>query len=135
MLLALTLALSPLPPSGSAETFACTPTHVWDGDGPIWCAEGPHVRLQGIAARELDGSCLPNHPCPPASGIAARDALVKLVGRPGGVGRYGHILVEGPTMECRRFGQSYNRVVARCVSPIGGDLSEAMIRTGYALRW
>lgn len=21
-------------------TFSCTPQAVWDGDGPIWCAEG-----------------------------------------------------------------------------------------------
>ena len=35
----------------AGQTFTCTPTHVWDGDGPIWCAEGPHVRLSGIAAR------------------------------------------------------------------------------------
>ena len=32
-------------------TFTCTPVAVWDGDGPIWCAEGPRIRLEGIAAR------------------------------------------------------------------------------------
>lgn len=32
-------------------SFTCTPTRVWDGDGPIWCAEGPKIRLAGIAAR------------------------------------------------------------------------------------
>ena len=31
-------------------TFTCTPVAVWDGDGPIWCAEGPRIRLEGIAA-------------------------------------------------------------------------------------
>jgi endonuclease YncB( thermonuclease family) len=41
----LTLALL----AGAA--FTCTPVRVWDGDGPIWCAEGPKVRLAGIAAR------------------------------------------------------------------------------------
>lgn len=35
----------------SGQTFTCTPTHVWDGDGPVWCAEGPHLRIAGIAAR------------------------------------------------------------------------------------
>lgn len=41
------------------EAFECTPVAVWDGDGPIWCAEGPRLRLAGIAARELDGTSLP----------------------------------------------------------------------------
>ena len=35
----------------SGQTFTCTPTHVWDGDGPVWCAEGPHLRIAGIAGR------------------------------------------------------------------------------------
>ena len=43
----------PVIPSG--QTFVCTPTHVWDGDGPVWCEEGPRLRLAGIAARDLMG--------------------------------------------------------------------------------
>ena len=80
--------------------FACTPVRVWDGDGPIWCAEGPKVRLAGIAAREMDGSCRPGHPCPSAPAVAARDRLVRLLG--GGRGRApeGHVLVRGPTLRC-----------------------------------
>lgn len=39
----------------TGHQFNCTPTRVWDGGGPIWCAEGPRVRLAGIAAREIDG--------------------------------------------------------------------------------
>ena len=58
----------------AGQTFTCTPTHVWDGDGPIWCAEGPHVRLSGVAAREMDGTCRPGQPCPDASATQARDA-------------------------------------------------------------
>jgi hypothetical protein len=38
----------------SGRTFPCTPTRVWDADGPIWCAEGPRIRLAGIAAREMN---------------------------------------------------------------------------------
>lgn len=34
------------------QTFTCMPTRVWDGDGPIWCAEGQMVRLAAIAKRE-----------------------------------------------------------------------------------
>ena len=40
----LLLAVSVIP---TGEEFTCTPTRVWDGDGPIWCAEGPRVRLAG----------------------------------------------------------------------------------------
>ena len=50
------LLLASIVPAG--QSFNCTPTAVWDGDGPIWCAEGPHIRLSGIAAREMDGSCI-----------------------------------------------------------------------------
>src|SRR3546814_19397113 len=77
MLFALLLAATVIP---DGQVFACTPTRVWDGDGPIWCREGMHVRLAGIAAREMDGSCRPGQPCPEASALAARDALVNLLG-------------------------------------------------------
>lgn len=45
----------------ASAAFLCTPVAVWDGDGPIWCAEGPKIRLGSIAARELDGSCRAGH--------------------------------------------------------------------------
>ena len=48
----------------SAAAFICTPVAAWDGDGPIWCKEGPKIRISGIAAREMDGSCSPGHPYP-----------------------------------------------------------------------
>ncbi|WP_298815064.1 hypothetical protein [uncultured Sphingomonas sp.] len=41
----------------AGQNFRCTPTRVWDGDGPVWCAEGPRLRIAGIAAREADGRC------------------------------------------------------------------------------
>lgn len=133
MLSLILLSVATIP---AGETFICTPTHVWDGDGPIWCAEGPRIRLSGIAARELDGTCSPGHPCPDASGEAARDALVRLVGEPTGVGRHGHILVRGPAMRCRSDGSGKgNRTAAWCVSPNGGDINCAMVKGGWALRW
>lgn len=120
----------------AGETFECTPVRVWDGDGPIWCAEGPRVRLSGIAAREMDGSCSNGHPCPKASAISARDALVKLVGKPKGKSKEGHILVSGPTMTCRSDGSAGgSRTAAWCISPKSGDLSCAMTKGGWALRW
>lgn len=121
-------------PSGAS--FDCTPTAVWDGDGPVWCEEGPHIRLSGIAAREMDGSCSRGHPCPAADPIEARNAPVRLVGRPIGEGRHGHVLVKGPTMQCVSTGSAGgNRTGAWCVSPKGGDISCAMVRSGYAARW
>ncbi|KAA0909543.1 hypothetical protein FLO80_21170 [Aquicoccus porphyridii] len=124
----------PVIPSG--QTFECTPTHVWDGDGPIWCAEGPRVRLSGIAAREIDETCSPGHPCPRASGRDARAALVALVGAAAGVGRHGHILVTGPTMRCRSDGSAGgNRTASWCNSPRAGDINCAMVNDGWALRW
>jgi len=120
----------------AGQDFTCTPIRVWDGDGPIWCAEGPRIRLSGIAAREMDGTCRSNQPCPDASAEEARDALVRLVGRATGRSGQGHVFVEGPTMTCTSLGNGVgSRTAAWCVSPIGGDLSCAMITGGWALRW
>ena len=120
----------------AGQTFTCTSTHVWDGDGPIWCAEGPHVRLSGVAAREMDGTCRPGHPCPDASPTQARDALVRLLGRARGTYSTGHVVVAGPKLTCRSEGSAGgNRTSAWCRMPTGADLTCAMIRTGTVLRW
>lgn len=50
--------------TGAGLAFTCTHKAVWDGDGPIWCAEGPKVRLAGIAAREIDWTFRPATPAP-----------------------------------------------------------------------
>ena len=129
----LLLAVSFVP---AGQEFTCTPTRVWDGDGPVWCAEGPRVRLAGIAAREIDDSCRPNQPCPNASGAEARDALVKLIGTPTGRSLEGHVLVTGPAMRCVSVGNGVGvRTAAWCVSPVGGDVSCVMVKGGWALRW
>lgn len=120
----------------AGETFNCTPIAVWDGDGPVWCAEGPRIRLAGIAARESDGTCRSNQPCPSATAEAARSALVNLLGKPTGTGRDGHILIEGPTLVCRsEGGAGGNRTAAWCTSPTVGDISCAMVNGGWAMRW
>jgi endonuclease YncB( thermonuclease family) len=128
------------PPSlgivGEGERFACTPEKVWDGDGAIHCAEGAKVRLAGIAAREMDGSCSPGHPCPDASGEAARDALAALLGRTTGSNSAGHLLVEGPPLECLSEGSARgSRTAAWCTSPTAGDLSCAMVASGTVAKW
>ena len=124
----------PIVPRG--QSFTCTPTHVWDGDGPIWCQEGPRLRLAGIAARELDGSCSDGHPCPSPSGIESRDALVNLSGTPMGVGRYGHVLIDALPLQCQSDGPAGGqRTASWCVSPRSGDVNCAMVKAGWALSW
>lgn len=120
----------------AGERFTCSAVAVWDGDGPIWCASGPKLRIAGIAARELDGSCRPGHPCPKASGIAARDALVRLLGGPRGVNRTKHILIDPVMLTCRSAGDGMrDRTAASCALPDGRDLASAMVSTGTVLRW
>lgn len=134
LLMAAVLAVVNVVPAGS--TFACTPTRVWDGDGPVWCAEGPRLRLSGIAARESDGTCRSNQPCPDATAEQARTALVTLLGRRTGTSREGHVLVVGPTLSCRSAGGAGGkRTAAWCTSPRVGDLSCAMVATRTVLVW
>ena len=119
----------------AAAIFICTPIAVWDGDGPIWCEEGPKIRISSIAAREIDGTCRPHHPCPRASGEASRDALVELLGRRTGRWKSGHITIAAAPMRCRNEGRSFDRVVASCTLADGRDLGRAMLATGTVLPW
>jgi endonuclease YncB( thermonuclease family) len=133
-------ACSPAPAAqeqvARGNTFSCTPIRVWDGDGPIWCAEGPRIRLAGIAAREMDGSCGAGHPCPAAEAKASRDHLASLIGRVTGTSREGHLTVAGPPLTCTSNGSAGgSRTGAWCVSPASGDLSCRMVKDGFAARW
>lgn len=135
------LGMGPAKEAGSqvvpqGQTFICTPIAVWDGDGPIWCAEGPKIRVAGIAAREMDGSCSPGHPCPEVSGIDARDRLVGLLGGHKGKLSTGHIKVASPPLRCVSDGSAKgSRTAAWCTSPVFGDLSCAVVKAGGALQW
>jgi endonuclease YncB( thermonuclease family) len=127
-------AAAPVVARGAA--FPCTPTAVWDGDGPIWCREGPRIRLSGIAAREIDGACKTGHPCPKPSGVDARDHLVRLLGGATGKLSTGHVRVNAPTMACRSEGSAKgSRTAAWCITSGGVDLSCAMVASGRAERW
>lgn len=113
--------------TAAGQQFPCTVQSVYDGDGPINCAEFDtegkpvRVRLRGIEARDADNSCqLPEDQCPRASGGAAKAALTRLA-----VGR----------LQCTSFGPSYDRVDSSCVAADGTDISCEMIRTGNAVRW
>jgi endonuclease YncB( thermonuclease family) len=120
----------------AGSLFTCTPTAVWDGDGPVWCAEGPKIRLAGIAAREMDGSCRNGHPCPAASATQARDQLVRLLGGPRGQLPSGHIKVSARAMKCLSDGNARgDRTAAWCRLSDGTDLNCAMVRSGVAAHW
>ena len=112
--------------TASGREFPCTVQSVYDGDGPINCAETDtsgkqvRVRLRGIEAREADNSCRYPNLCPEASGAEAKAQLTRLA-----VGR----------LECTSFGPSYNNVDARCSNPSGQDISCEMLRSGAAVRW
>lgn len=120
----------------AGQSFTCTPTAVWDGDGPIWCAEGPKIRIAGVAAREMDGTCSPGHPCPATSAVEARDRLVRLLGGPRGTLGTGHVKVRSATMHCVSDGSAGGpRTAAWCASPAFGHLSCAVVQAGGAVRW
>jgi len=121
---------------GAGKSFKCTPVAVWDGDGPIWCAEGPRIRISGVAAREMDGTCRANQPCPAVGALEARDRLVKLFGGATGKLKTGHITVKGLAMTCISEGGAGGiRTAAWCKSPVFGDLSCAVVVSGGAVRW
>src|SRR3546814_7839319 len=127
MIIALLLAASVVP---AGQSFNCTPAAVYDGDGPIWCAEGPHIRLSGIAAREMVGTCRPGHPCPVADPRASRDQLVALAGKRTGTRPTGHITVLGPTMRCRSAGGAGGN---RTRSDEHTSELQSLIRRSYAV--
>jgi hypothetical protein len=120
----------------AGATFTCTPVAVWDGDGPVWCAEGPRIRIAGVAAREMDGTCKANQPCPAVGAVDARDRLVRLFGGPKGTLPNGHVKVLAAPMTCLSEGSAGGaRTAAWCRSRAFGDLSCAVVRVGGALRW
>ncbi len=129
-LITFALALAFLPDRNSATAtpalhlangFTCDVTGVHDGDGPIYCADGRKVRLTAIAARELDESCRPWHPCPSASGTSARARLTALA--------------SGQRLTCEPTGESYGRITAWCWRADGVELNCAMVESGAALHW
>jgi endonuclease YncB( thermonuclease family) len=113
----------------------CTAVAVYDGDGPVWCEEGWKLRISGIAAREMDETCKPDHPCPAASGASARDALVEILGGATGSLSTGHRTIRPIALTCQMTGTSHDRRTAFCTLPDGTDLSCAMVASGTAVRW
>jgi endonuclease YncB( thermonuclease family) len=116
------------PPASSAAppTFTCTVAAVHDGDTLRCFERGPdgrqiRVRISGIDARELDGSCVPGHPCATAPPEAATAALERVA--------------NGQTLQCDPENMTYGRIAAFCVNSAGVDLSCAMLKSGTVALW
>ena len=83
-----------------------------------------------------DAGCKSGHPCSTMDGVRARDYLVLLIGRATGRADTGHVLVSGEPLTCRSEGSGKGvRTAAWCRNDRSGDLSRAMVRDGYAIRW
>lgn len=101
--------------------ITCEVVSVYDADGPIRCRNGVKIRVAGVNAREVDGTCRSNAPCPLMRHEQAKPITERLVLR--------------KTLTCQRVGTSYRRVVARCQLPDGRSLSCALIASGAAVKW
>ena len=122
--------LPPADPASRANaappSFTCTVASVHDGD-TLRCFERGRdgrqlrVRISGIDARELDGSCAPGHPCASAPPEAATAALERLA--------------SGQRLQCQFEGFTYRRLSGFCVNRAGVDLSCAMLESGTVALW
>lgn len=116
-----------------------------DVDGPVYCASGEKIRLQGIGATELNGTCNPNQPCVPGDPFEQRRRMAKAMGakidredvdRQGRPSRDGRLWFKQPVrLTCETTGRSYSKLTAWCSREDGSDLSCLSIRSGLALRW
>jgi endonuclease YncB( thermonuclease family) len=106
----------------AGQHFDCRVVAVHDGD-TMRCADGTRVRLQGIDANELDGTC--HHECANGSADRARAHLKEKA--------------LGKLASCTSTGRSYRRVTAWCtVKPERGravDLSCEQVARDLAVIW
>ncbi|WP_066723447.1 thermonuclease family protein [Sphingomonas pituitosa] len=110
----------------AAAPFTCTVTRVHDGDGPLWCTEGPKVRIAGVQAPDFRSA----EPCRARrAGYVCNDARARASQRKVSA------LVLHSRLACQALEPSYNRIVARCRLPDGRDLSCAVLAAGAATRW
>lgn len=114
------LALFALVAAG--QSFSCEVVAVHDGD-TMRCADGTRVRLQGIDANELDGSC--HTVCAALSAGLARQSLESLA--------------LNRVALCHSTGRSHDRVTAWCdvtnAAGVSGDLSCEQVGRKAAIIW
>jgi uncharacterized membrane protein YsdA (DUF1294 family) len=103
----------------AALVMACeSPTH-HDGDAIRCAGQEQSMRMFGIDAPEMPGSCRPGRQCTPGDPYAARDHL--------------RSLTRGRAVVCEEKDiDSYGRPVVRCTAD-GKDLSCAMVASGHAV--
>jgi endonuclease YncB( thermonuclease family) len=108
--------------AAAGQSFSCKVVAVHDGD-TMRCADGTRVRLQGIDANELDGTC--HTRCARLPADQARRHLSDFA--------------LGRTASCRPTGTSYRRITAWCAvaAPDGSaiDLSCAQVVAQAAIVW
>jgi endonuclease YncB( thermonuclease family) len=85
----------------------------------LTCADHRKVKLAGVDANELDGSC--HNECAAFSAVRARRWLATVALR--------------QRLTCRPVDRSYARIVATCRLPNGRDLSCELVGVGAAVRW
>lgn len=124
----------------TAQPFTCNAIALHDVDGPIHCADGRKIRLQGIGATEMDGTCRPNQPCLQGDPRTQRRAMAtRVIGAR--ISRedksiYGQVWFLRPVaLTCTPTGKSHARVTAWCRRQDGADLSCEAMRAGVAARW
>jgi endonuclease YncB( thermonuclease family) len=101
-----------------AATFLCASPYHSDGDNMRCRGRAETVRLYGIDAPEMPGSCRPGRRCTPGNPYAARDHLRRLT--------------RGRRVMCTvRDVDDYGRTVAECTAD-GRNISCAMIASGHA---
>jgi endonuclease YncB( thermonuclease family) len=106
--------------------FVCSVTRVHDGDGPIWCKEGPKIRVAGIQAPDFESAdpCRRRKPGYVCSDVRAR-ASQRIVSS----------LVLHHRLRCVALEPSYSRMVATCRLADGRDLACTTVRAGAANWW
>jgi len=114
--------LAALALGAAGHAFTCRVVSVHDGD-TMRCADGTRIRLQGIDANELDGTC--HHACARGAADQARRGLEALVLR--------------KSTKCTSTGTSYRRVTAWCTVMVDDgrpvDLSCEQVARGLAVIW
>jgi uncharacterized membrane protein YsdA (DUF1294 family) len=111
--------MSLLIPLVAALVFACERPKHHDGDAIRCMGQTRSMRMHGIDAPEMPGSCRPGRKCTPGDPFAARDYLTSLT-----VGR---------AVRCQEKDvDRYGRVVVRCVAD-DLDLGCAMVEAGHAV--